>query len=312
MDQGSKQTGHEVLHYEYPGIRGYRKQLISKWKEKGGFETSEQRLADQARAIKVNRWLSEIEIEELKREALANTEGEDEDEALGLSGVTGERQTNADGGEQDALDNRTENVTADVQTEQQRAKIIEGLSDEEKDIYWRVVEVVNSQERKGLPPLRNVNRKKLKEEVKKVNGVLGKVNVEEITAANMPIYAGAVVVTERLRLRTGKRSQKRELFWKRRLESQIKGIRADLSRVETLLRGKRVKEHHSRRLERKYKLAKNGLKHVYEDLKQRLIAKSKELQRYKNRNKQLYRTECSKRTNEDSTMSSTVAVTAPR
>ena len=176
--------------------------------------------------------------------------------------MTGERQTNADCGEQDALYNRTENVTADVQTEQQRAKIIEGLSDEEKDIYWRIVEVVNSQERKRLPPLRNVNRKKLKEEVKKVNGVLGKVNIEEITATNMLIYAEAMVVTERLGLRTGKRSQKREPFWKRRLESQIKGMRAGLSRVETLLRGKTIKEHHSWRLELKYKLAKNDLKHV--------------------------------------------------
>ena len=87
--------------------------------------------------------------------------------------MNGERQTNADGFEQDALDNRTEYATAGVQTEQQRAEMIEGLSDEEKDIYWRTVEIVNSQERKGLPPLRNVNRKKSKEEVKKVNGVLG-------------------------------------------------------------------------------------------------------------------------------------------
>ena len=105
-----------------PGIRGYRKRMISKWKENGGFETSEQRLADQARAIKVNGCLTEMEIEEMKREALVNTEGEDEDEALGLSGVTVESQTNADSGEQDAFVNRTENVTADVQTKQQRAR----------------------------------------------------------------------------------------------------------------------------------------------------------------------------------------------
>ena len=111
-------------------------------------------------------------------------------------------------------------MTADVQTEQQRAKMIDGLSDEEKEIYWRIVEVVNSQERKDLPSLRNANRKKLKEEVKKVNGVL----VEEITATNMLIDAGAVIVTERLGLKTGKRSQKWEPLWKRRLESQIKDI----------------------------------------------------------------------------------------
>ena len=254
--------------------------------ENGGFETSEQRLADQARAIKVNGWLTEMEIEEMKREALVNTEDEDEDEALGLSGVTVERQTNADSGEQDAFDNRTEIVTADLQTEQQRAKIIEGLSDEEKDIYRRIVEVVNSQERKGLPSLRNANRKKLKEEVKKVNGVMEKVDVEDIIATNMLIYAGAVVVTERLGLKTRKRSQRREPLWKRRLESQIKDKRANLSRVESLLRGKTVKEHHRWRLEQKYKLAKNGLRHVHEDLKQRLIAKFKKVQRYKNRNKQ--------------------------
>ena len=63
-------------------------------------------------------------------------------------------------------------MTVDVQTEQQRADIIEGLSDEEKGIYLRIMEEVNTQERKGLPPLRNVNRKKLKKRVEKVNGVL--------------------------------------------------------------------------------------------------------------------------------------------
>ena len=47
------------------------------------------------------------------------------------------------------------------------------------------------QERKGVPSLRNANRKKLKEEVKKVNGVLEKVDVKDITATKMLIYAGA-------------------------------------------------------------------------------------------------------------------------
>lgn len=49
-------------------------------------------------------------------------------------------------------------MSVGVQTEQQRAYIIEGLSDEEKGIYLRIMEEVNTQERKDLPPLRNVNR----------------------------------------------------------------------------------------------------------------------------------------------------------
>lgn len=51
--------------------------------KKRGFETSKQRLADQARVFKVSGWLSEMEIEELKRGAMIDTEGEDEEEALG-------------------------------------------------------------------------------------------------------------------------------------------------------------------------------------------------------------------------------------
>ena len=37
-----------------PTKRGYRKRMLSIWKELGVFEISEQRLADQARAIRTN------------------------------------------------------------------------------------------------------------------------------------------------------------------------------------------------------------------------------------------------------------------
>ena len=42
-----------------PTKRGYRKRMLGIWKELGVFEISEQRLADQARAIRTNGWLSE-------------------------------------------------------------------------------------------------------------------------------------------------------------------------------------------------------------------------------------------------------------
>lgn len=45
----------------------------------------------------------------------------------------------------------------------------------------------------------------MKEEVKKVNGVLEKVDVEDIIVINMFIYVGVVVVIERLGLKIGKR-----------------------------------------------------------------------------------------------------------
>ena len=50
-----------------PKKRGFRKRLKQIWDERGVFEVTEQRLADQARAIKVNNWLSDLEIEEIAR-----------------------------------------------------------------------------------------------------------------------------------------------------------------------------------------------------------------------------------------------------
>ena len=41
--------------------------MMAIWAEISLFETNEQRFADQARTIKVNGWLSEVEMEEIKR-----------------------------------------------------------------------------------------------------------------------------------------------------------------------------------------------------------------------------------------------------
>ena len=47
--------------------------MLSAWQKREMFKVSEQNLADQARAIKTNKWLSEVELEEIsgKEEALS-------------------------------------------------------------------------------------------------------------------------------------------------------------------------------------------------------------------------------------------------
>ena len=50
-----------------PKIRGYRKHMLSLWQQKGMFWVSGQRLVDQANTIRRNSWMTELEIEELKR-----------------------------------------------------------------------------------------------------------------------------------------------------------------------------------------------------------------------------------------------------
>ena len=55
-------------------IRGYRQRMMQEWKEYGIFETTEQRLCNQARAIRKNSWLSELELENIRRVIEAESE----------------------------------------------------------------------------------------------------------------------------------------------------------------------------------------------------------------------------------------------
>jgi len=47
-------------------IRGYRQRMHRFWKENCPFDITEQRLSDQARAIRKNGWLTNIELEEIR------------------------------------------------------------------------------------------------------------------------------------------------------------------------------------------------------------------------------------------------------
>lgn len=66
----SKEVNRIVMRCFYksePNKRGYRKSTMDAWKEIGVFEVTEQRLADQSRAIRTNGWLSEVELEDIQR-----------------------------------------------------------------------------------------------------------------------------------------------------------------------------------------------------------------------------------------------------
>ena len=47
---------------EGKSIRGYRKQMHNIWKERQGLKVTEQRLCNQAKVIRINGWLIELEM----------------------------------------------------------------------------------------------------------------------------------------------------------------------------------------------------------------------------------------------------------
>ena len=50
-----------------PGTREYMRRMLNSWQERGMSRVMEQNLTEQAWAIRTKQWLSEIELEEIKR-----------------------------------------------------------------------------------------------------------------------------------------------------------------------------------------------------------------------------------------------------
>ena len=84
-----------------------------------------------------------------------------------------------------------------------------------------------------LPPLRGIEKHRLLEATRKVDEVMNKIEVGNITKLNDLVYAGAVVVTEML---------------------GVKQLNKDLRHISTLIERKNIKKKHKDGTERRYKI----------------------------------------------------------
>ena len=78
-----------------PTKRKYRQRMKQIWDEIGVFDVTEQRLADQAKQIITNKWLIDVEIEEIERrcQERENNEGlQLGDEERNVDGLIGETE----------------------------------------------------------------------------------------------------------------------------------------------------------------------------------------------------------------------------
>ena len=96
-------------------------------------------------------------------------------------------------------------------------------------------------------------------------------------------YAGAVVVTNRLEVKTDKVAWRKEPIWKRTLQNKIKELRKDLSQLEASKEIDISNFRHWKRLERKYSIRVKRLNVLIEELKQRITAIAAKVRRYRGR-----------------------------
>ena len=86
-------------------VRGYRQRMFREWRDRGLFESTEQCVCGQARAIRKNGWLSQLELEAIKRQVEDELQGEfGEDDPTEVETVENE----------DTAENEVESVAEEI------------------------------------------------------------------------------------------------------------------------------------------------------------------------------------------------------
>ena len=147
----------ECYLLKQPKIRRYRKRMLSLWLQKGVFWVSEQRLVDQANTIRRNSWMTELEIEELERK-VTGSDSVIVAEARSIEPLP------------DQVEEDVRNVLPEMGAEEQA----DSLDEEEVTIVMEIAEVIERGRKDRLQALRSVPKKKLLEEIAKVDTVLSK------------------------------------------------------------------------------------------------------------------------------------------
>ena len=115
-------------HFDDDGkpIRGYRQRMMKDWKEHGVFKITEQRLCDQAKAIRKNGWLSDLELENIRRMIDAESKTVNESiEDVEENQTEGDIVRTSEGNEQIGDDSdETNNVAANVETLDEETQLI--------------------------------------------------------------------------------------------------------------------------------------------------------------------------------------------
>ena len=257
-----------------PLERGYRKRMHEIWKVKNMRKITEQRLCDQRKQIQEKHWLEELEMEMIKRKV----KGVNIDEVV-------EAHTGTERPEVEGPTDESDQIHEEGNPEERN------LTEEQQAILTRIKEVMKSRTREALPSLKACDKRIVQTETNKVNSVAQYITTGNITDCNNLLYAMALVVSERLgKVGKGKtKSRKKEPYWKRRIENNIKKWRQDLSKL-TEVRYSRTKlsEKERERMDRCYELRDKGIIHVINYLKQRITTGGAKIRRYNQRNLQYH------------------------
>ena len=223
------------------------------------WEIDGKNLMKQIRMIKSKGWVTNTEIETIRRK-IAN-EGRDE--------VNEDKMQEGD----NIADINDENIDinhADSANEEPITIIENDLIDCERNRLLRLRETLEGDEfGKTEVNLEYEDKEKIKEEVIKMNKVLEHVKLTGFTHCRNVIQAAMKIVGEEVGMKKSNAKKKKEPFWKRRILTDISRLRMDQRRIEAWFAGRWKNDKNKEKdwLDQKYGLRRKGFTLVMEELK---------------------------------------------
>ena len=84
-------------------------------------------------------------------------------------------------------------------------------------------EIRLSQDQDKVPAVKGIAKRRIRQEGQVVEEVAAQIQTKDNSETNRLLYATAIVVTERLGVKPGKKKETKEPWWKRRLRGQVGG-----------------------------------------------------------------------------------------
>ena len=217
-----------LLSAEEKGVKkGIGEIVHDLWIEMGMWEIDEKNLMNQIRMTKSKGWVTNIEIETIRRKI--ESEGRD---------VVNEGAIKESDNTADIYDENGDINHADSANEEPIRIVENVLSDSKRDRLFRLIEALEGDDfGKTEVNLKYGDKEKIKEEVIKMNKVLEHVKITGFKDCRNVIQAAMRIVGE-AGMKKSNAKKKKEPFWERRILKDISTLRKDLSRIEAWFAGR--------------------------------------------------------------------------
>ena len=269
------------------------------WYEIVVFPVTEQILADQARQIQTNKWLTDVEIEKIRRklerknskvEVQENVQEiiEHNENKQGQLEERGPEEILFEQGHVNEQQQKTYHVCSFSEDDEILVKkaAMERCNEEKNELLMRVAKEITYDPERIPPNLRYIDRENVREATVKINKIVSLIKTETITETNSVLRAAGNVVAEMVGYKNKKMAGDRQPNWRRRILEKEKVLRKELGQLNRMRRGELQNEGVTSKLERKFNIKGKSADVVHKEVQQRLVAVGAKLQKYDNRTKQ--------------------------